>query len=728
MKKIKNDLTFALSLAAFSVFNLQGGSAALAADEAGAEFEEIIVTGNKRVKSLQDTQISVAVLRGEDLAQEIVIDFEEALLRVGNANISISGNLSLRGIRKQGPTGGISTNRTVFGYYIDGVALSSQAQRFAQSSWDIEQIEVLRGPVTTVQGRNALAGGLIVTTGVPEHEWSGKARASYGEENTIQLAAAITGPLIQDVLAIRLSVDHNSSDGTVTNTSRNEDDYASSESTTVRAKIQFTPESLPEFSATAAFSHLTMERGLGSYIGPNFSDRISIAGAPNISESDGIDFYSLSLNYDLSKEWSLKSVTAYQDSRVLNSSAFIETDPNNPQRTAFGDFEDTLFSQELLLAYTSDKLEALVGLYYADVENNQVRGSTIDAGLVNPALLGLDAVSASPLFEKITNYAGFLDVSYHVTDWLELTGGLRLDHETNSFARSSNGLAVPAFGLQLFPSTPTSTTNRSNGTKFLPRVGVVASLSETASLGFTFSQGYRPGGSGVNLVEVVRTGQPEFFEYETENTNNYEISFRSQWFDKSLTLNANAYLIDWNNQQVNILGPLGSAFDDEVISNAASSTVKGLEVEITKNVGNLSLFTSFAFSDASFDDFFVNGRDFSGNEFSVSASFTGSAGFSYAADNGLFVSGNVNHIGSSFLDNANTRELDGYTIVNASASYNWDNIRLFVYAKNLFDAEATTGIFFEGGGPLAVLGLNEVIELRNSRAPRRVGVGVEVRF
>ncbi|MBL4837482.1 MAG: TonB-dependent receptor [Kordiimonadaceae bacterium] len=682
-------------------------------------FEEIIVTGEKRAKSLQDTQVSVAVLTGETLNRQVVIDIEEALLRIGNADIATTGDLSIRGISKQGPTGGVPTNRMVLGYYVDGIALSGQAQRFALSNWDIGQIEVLRGPVTTVQGRNALAGGLIITTGTPENEWGGKARISYGEHNTYQLAAALTGPLVEDILAFRVSVDHNKSDGYVTNTTRNEDDYGQSDSTTIRGKLRFEPASLPDFTATAAFTHITMDRtaGMVEILGPDFEARTSISGAPTVSKTDGISLYSLTMDYDFSDHFSVRSVTAYQESDVINEGPFQETDPNNPQRTTFGLFEDSLFSQELLFTYTSDRFTALTGFYYADIENRQERGGTFEAGLFNPQLFGLDAVNVSPLTEEISNYAGFLDLSFQLNEWLELTGGIRIDKENNSFTRSSSGLSIPALSLDLFPALPATTTENSGGTEVLPKIGVVASLNDDVSLGFTYSRGYRPGGSGVNLIELLRTGQPDFFEYDAEQTDNYEVSFRSQWFERALTINANAYMIDWSNQQVNIFGSFGAGFDDTIITNAGASTVKGLEVEITGHIGRLDLFTSFAFSDTEFDEFIANGQDFQGLEFSRSPNFSGSAGFSYDFENGFFLSGNVNHMGSSYQNNENSISLDSYTIVNVTAAYEGENYRVFAFAKNLFDETATTQISFEGPA-----------ELRRLRPPRYIGAGVEFSF
>ena len=682
------------------------------------DWEKIIITAEKRGKTLQDTQASVAVLRGDVLEQQSVLDLEEALLRVGNVDLTTTGDLSIRGIGKQGPTGGIPTNRTVLGYYVDGVALSQQAQRFALSNWDVRQVEVLRGPVTTVQGRNSLAGALLLNTNDPMFEWEGKARLSYGQNNSLQTSVAITGPLIGDDLAFRFSVDHSSSDGDIFNTTVQDKKYGQSDSTTIRAKLLFEPQSIDDLSATLAFSRVTADKSDGQVevIGPDFKSRISIAASPTLAEADAISMLSLNLTYELSDNLDFKSVTAYQNSDVINVGPFQESDSQNAQRVIFASFKDKMLSQELLLTYRAENWSALTGLYFSDVKNEQDRGGVFEAGIFNPQLFGLDANSTAPLKEEITNYAAFIDLSYEPTERLELQAGLRVDYEKNSFFRSSTGVTIEALDMSIIPPLSESATSAS-GSELLPKLGAVYSVNDDVSFGLIYSRGYRPGGSGANIIEVLRTGAPEFFTYEAETTDNYEVSFRSQWFKRQLTVNVNAYHIDWKNQQVSVFGSFGSGLDDTTINNAGASTVQGLELELNTQLDAFDLYSSIGYSKTEFDVFVSNDSNFSGNEFARSPNLTASAGGAYSFNNGIYLSANVSYNGDSWEDNENTIKLPAYTLVNLNMSYELNNYRFFGFVKNLFDKVAVTRI--SNAGPLQFSRLREA---------RQVGVGVEYKF
>ncbi|MDO6489239.1 TonB-dependent receptor [Colwellia sp. 6_MG-2023] len=682
------------------------------------ELEKIIVTAEKLGKTLQETQASVVVLRGDILEKQSVLDLEEALLRVGNVDLNTKGDLSIRGIGKQGPTGGIPTNRTVLGYYIDGVALSEQAQRFALSNWDVGQVEVLRGPVTTVQGRNSLAGAVLLNTNDPEYYWGGKARLSYGQNNSLQTSVAVTGPLLDDKLAVRFSVDHSSSDGEIINSTLQDKKYGQSDATTIRGKLLFEPEDFNNLSATLAFSKITADKtdGQVEVIGPDFESRIAIAASPTIAKADGISMISLNMDYELSDSLDLKSVTAYQNSDVTNIGPFQESDSQNEQRVIFGSFNDQLLTQEFLLTYRGDNWSTLTGLYYSHVENEQDRGGVFEAGILNTQLLGLDASSSAPLKEEIINYATFIDISYQPTEQLELQAGLRVDYEENNFFRSTTGVRVEDIDLSIIPPLPESNSSAS-GSELLPKLGAVYSVNKDLSLGLIYSRGYRPGGSGVNIIEVLRTGSPEFFNYDAEYTDNYEFSFRSQWFNRTVTANVNAYYIDWQEQQVSVYGSFGSSLDDTTITNAGSSSVQGFELELSTQLDAFDLYSSIGYSKTKFDKFISNESDYSGNEFARSPNLTASAGGAYSFNNGIYFSANLSYTGKSWEDNENTLELPGYTLVNLNMSYEMNNYRAFIFVKNLFDKVALTRLTYEGD-----------LQFGRLRESRQVGAGIEMTF
>ena len=170
--------------------------------ESEARQETIVVTGEKQGRSLQDTVASVDVTTAEDIEALNIVDLEDVLRRVGNAGFVTTGSgrneqFTLRGVQSQGVTGG--TNTPVSTLYIDGAVVPNQAAGAAISNaWDVQQVEVLRGAQSTVQGRNSLIGAIVVNTVDPTDEFDWAARATYANETTYELSGAIGGPIVED--------------------------------------------------------------------------------------------------------------------------------------------------------------------------------------------------------------------------------------------------------------------------------------------------------------------------------------------------------------------------------------------------------------------------------------------------------------------------------------------------------------------------------------------------
>ncbi|MFC4307783.1 TonB-dependent receptor [Steroidobacter flavus] len=707
----------ALTLAA------SGMSTALAQTES-LVVEEIIVTGTKIERTLQETQTSVSVLTGLELEADNVVGLEEALLRVANANIDPAGNISIRGIDKNG-SGGSTTNRMVLGVYVDGVAQSYQSQRFSSSTWDVKQVEVLRGPVGTLQGRNALAGAIVVNTNDPEFDFGGKLRASYGEDNTYQVAGALTGPLVDDVLAFRIAAEKEASDGDIYNTTTRDDKYGEYSQENVRAKLLFTPSSLPGLRALATFTYNKADPAPGSryILGANYSDRETIVTSAEGSTSESKSG-SLQVEYDFGNHLSLTSISAYSSSDTLNLAPFSATDIANPQRITYGDFDDETISQELRIAYSGERLTALFGLYFADLTTEQGRGARINSGaLGGPAG---DAVVASQVEEKITNYAAFTDITYRLTDKIELQAGGRLDREEADFTRDSAGAfwlnAAGQPTVQLLRPIPANETSLS-GTEFLPKAGIVYHFTDDVSLGYVFSKGYRPGGTGVDVMSAIYS-DVLFYEFDAEKTDNHEVSLRTSWLDGRFIANANAYYVDWKNQQIVLSGRL-SSLDDFVIVNGTSSSLYGAELELLGTFGGFQTFASVGYSKTEYDAIeglaqryidlgFNAGVQLDGKEFRYSPNVKGAIGASYRWDFGLRAAIDGSYVGSSYINAANTAKVPDYTLVNVNISYDTGFGEVFVFAKNVFDEDAVT--------------LWNLPQSRWMRDSRNVGVGFQANF
>ena len=210
-------------------------------DAEDASMEAIIVFGEKLNRSRQETSTSVGRLDAGQLADVAAFDVQQAFDRLVNVNAEgANGGFVIRGIRFNdvSDSGGVGALGV---FYIDGVRLSQRGLRFGPDlAWDIASIEVLRGAQSTLQGRNALAGAIHVRTTEAGYDWEAAARAFGAEGNTFNVAAAVGGPIVDDVLAFRLSAEYQESDGFVANPVLGTDaDF--SQDLVLRGKLLFEP-------------------------------------------------------------------------------------------------------------------------------------------------------------------------------------------------------------------------------------------------------------------------------------------------------------------------------------------------------------------------------------------------------------------------------------------------------------------------------------------------------
>ena len=205
-------------------------------DAQGNEVEEIIVSGEKIDRSLQDTASSVAVFTATQIEQSAIYDLQEVFDRIANVNSATGGEgFSIRGINDNnvGSTGTSSLSSL----HIDGAFISRNGILGGQKDlWDVSQIEVFRGPQSTNQGRNSLAGAIFIRSNDPTYGPDGQYRAAFGSDGTRALSVAYGNAIIEDKLAFRFSIDNQETDGVINNLTLDNDEIGSSNNTTVRGK------------------------------------------------------------------------------------------------------------------------------------------------------------------------------------------------------------------------------------------------------------------------------------------------------------------------------------------------------------------------------------------------------------------------------------------------------------------------------------------------------------
>jgi len=525
-------------------------------DEA-LKIERIIVTGQKISRTLQETTTSVAVVTAQDIEQQNIGSFYDAITVTANAYATPAGGFSIRGINGTNVSGG--GNSYLASVYVDGASLPREMINGGSfSTWDANQVEILRGPQSTLQGRNALAGAVIMNTQIPTEEWQGRYRLQVGEYGEREAAVAFGGGIIEDQLAFRFSGEHKESDGFIENKTLNEPANAR-EDQLYRLKFLLTPDALPDLSVLLSYTHAENERGLSRsdrlYNGNTYEHPYVYNNLANLQFFDA-DLLSLKLDYALDDSWDLTSVTTYSD---VNSGSIRDGDgtAQDISSNVWNTNIDT-FSQELRLTFDYENLQGIVGIYYfnEDLGSSTVGRSSLElsrAGLTNQFLMenyGLDAgtaglalaqyedfnparfINTSDATSQVTSYALFTDFVYNISEQWDIYAGLRLDREEQNNADNSTVSLTNTYLLPdpaSYQDTPYqgliplitgingfihSSANNASGTvplvdasfdTVLPKIGVSYHWNEDLTTSFTFQQGYRSGGVGTNTAKRLLT-------------------------------------------------------------------------------------------------------------------------------------------------------------------------------------------------------------------------------
>lgn len=656
----------------------------LNANEAADNLGEITVTGEKLERSIQDTMSSVQVFNEKKLEENVNLgDFRDITSQISNVT-SGGWGYTIRGISSYESNTGIgSTNVT-----LDGAALSFfSIDGSMLSTWDLAQAEVLKGPQSTSQGRNSLAGAIVLKTKDPEFEPNGKIRLSHGQKNTNEIALMQTGPITED-LAFRLTAQRKSSDNFTRNDSLNEDDFNKQQYSNVRGKLLYLIDDESDILLTVG---KTNERDNGN----TYLTGTSPENAKQPWNTDG--FYhnvsnanSLEYKKVINEDWDFKSLTTFTKTdhdRI--------TDNDDQEGNALIYYENTNkdFSQEFRFDYQNDTLNSSIGLFYAngkksgDNKRNGQDASAIAGGLP------LKVNYYQQFSEDFSNIALFTNADYKLTDDLTLISGIRFDRdkrENKSNLDISRITDLEAIGAPagtndgvdnqittlVGPGTATADNTLSN---ILPKIGFSYKINENMNTGFIFSKGYRPGGISVNPVKG------EAKKYDAEFTKNHEISFRSNWLNKRLIANANIFYTKWDDQQIEVQGssPLQ---EDKHVENAGESTLKGLELETSYQVNDeLRLNSNFGYVKTEYKNYMSGGNNYAGKEFANVPRVTANIGFFWKNAQNIFFATDVAYLGKKYDDNENTLEIPSYTVVNSKVGYEQKDWTVSLYANNLFD-------------------------------------------
>ena len=718
------------------------------------QIEEIIVTAQKRAQSLQEVPVAVSAFSGEALQDHHVSDVTDLnqlapSLQVKTDDNAANPKIFIRGV---GLNDFNPNTASAVGLYTDGVYIGSPLAQMAQF-FDIDRLEVLRGPQGTLYGRNTTGGAINVITRKPTQEPEGDISVEAGRFDSINVEAAVGGPIVKDTVAGRLAVNVIRDDGysvnRLTGNSGNDTDRWAA-----RGSLSFTPSST--FDALVQLRYGKTDGGsIWAY------NRSLFPGTPEATGPDGFcapgfytsgqcgdiggysntssDLYRGDYHFEGKDEVETRGASAtltwdLGDLQLVSVSGYDRADRDDREDTDAGPNDvitatyrakQSVWSEELRLQSTDSsssegaKAFWVAGLYYAhdDLDTN----SYLDVLRVfRPLFVTPDnpngfapefsvGVFGYPYTQKTESWAGFGQVDYEFTDQLTGTVGVRYSRDSKDF----NYASTAEFDtITIFTLDESKDFSSVSG-----KLGLQYRFSDDANVYGSYSRGYKSGGFfGGQTVEPA-----DLAPYADEKVDAFEVGAKIQSPERRLRSSFAAFYYDYQDLQVYTL-ILRGAITVQNFTNASNARIYGAEAELSFTpVERLDLSISGAWLDATYQDFQSAGdQDYSGNRLPNAPRTSLTAAIRYEIPmfgGALALQTDATYRSEVFYDTRNVARLSDpeRTFVNARIGWTTadEHLEFGVWGRNLFDETNISDII-----PIEGLGF----DLFSVGPPRTAGV------
>ena len=661
---------------------IAAGPAALA-QEVALDLGTVVVSGERTDRPLRDTYVAVSVLSSEDLETAQQQNLNEVLLRTPNVFVESPNNTpSIRGLQGGGPGGAVSTTITGapprLAFITDGVTRpASIANSSGVSLWDVEQIEVFRGPQSLLRGRSAIAGAIVVETRDPTFDTEGAfqfgIKVNDVNDPSFVLNSVISGG-ITDNIAGRLSLEL--ADGTDPRTSAG---FGAGSYVTDYDNIRLRGKLLGTFDTGLGGLDLifTAERQQGqtpqtratvSTPAPfqTPTNRVLLNPGTNARTFDTeTTLFSLEAVLDTGAG-ELSFITSYIDDRYESVSEQVFPSPL--------DVQEKIFSQDILYAFgkTDRAFRGEFGGVFGFNYERREQDNSVVTPLPTPPFPPASFLnfSSDVVTETTSVYA---DMRYGLTDQLTIFGGARLLH----FKDDRKQFRTPPFPLP--PSTQTSSQSE---TEFLPTLGLAYYFNEQSVLSGSVRRGYNPGGGASNLF----TGMP--YTFESESVTTAEVTYRSTALQGSATYGITAFYNWHDNPQLFAELVPGNRATLQVI-NQPEAISYGLEFDGTWQASDRLFFdASLGLLGTEITEAQLSNLALKGNSLGQDPAITLSVGTVYQLSDFWSLDGRVTYRGESENDfnNVPGAEVGDYWLVDVGATGDFENdLSVRVAVTNLFD-------------------------------------------
>ena len=653
---------------------------------------EIIVTGERVPRALRKTASSVVVITAQEIESRTADRVAQILEMI--PNVQIGSGAEGPAIRGQDSTGVV---RELFAFLggtrprttlsIDGRAATfNEYVTGAASIWDVERVEVFRSPQTTTQGRNSIAGAIFVISKDPTFTWESRGRVSIGSFEERQASAVLSGPILGDQLALRVSGDiklgRNSSDMAdgIIGADIDRDNHG-----LARIKLLAQPGAFPGLRMEASFVHVESQAPQFEAVRVPFEERRS----PLLERTNGVirtnvDSVTALINYELGPALTSRTTLSYGDALVqrFGLPGLGRTRVESKDHSA----ETTLDWQPAF------PFKAITGVHYLAMRQRQ----SID-------ITGL-GIGIGGFRDRQRSVGLFGEATWRPATWIAITGGLRYQHD---FQDRDGQVGPVERGITV--------DYRQGFDAWLPKVSVAVDLAEQVTGGLLMQRAFNPGGTTVNLA----TRRQDSFD--PERLWNYEAFVRSSFARQRGTLAANLFYNAISEgqrpQTIEFIAPDGKPFTTTEIANAPSARSYGFELELGWRLSSrlssrlgVGLLRTQIRRTLSFSDPLLH------KDFARSPNFSATAAVDWQPIDALRLTAQLRTGSDYFSDDANTpnRRIDGSTVVNFRGAHSLGRFAIFAYARNAFNAFYLTNLATSTFG--------------TAGDPRQVGIGVETRF
>ena len=713
---------------------------------------EIIVTAQKRSEKLQDVPIAVTAISGDEIRNRRIADIVDLSnqapgLQIKADDSAANPRIFIRGV---GVNDFNPTTASAVGIYVDGVYVGSPLAQRA-GFFDLQQVEVLRGPQGTLYGRNTTGGAINLTTRKPGDTTEADLSVDYGRFNSVDVQGGVSVPLSKDLISFRLAGLYQRDDGYSLNR-LTRDRGNNAKRWDLRGTFHITPADNVTDDLVFSGGHsrgssiFAYERSLlpttAAATGPDglcapafytSGQCTNILGYANTSKNlyqgdyrfegkDKVNLFGVTntLTYDLGSA-SLVSVTGFQ--RAYRDD--LEETDANPLEVIGSRYvaDQNTTSQELRIQSNDHpRLRYVAGLYYA----HDTLGSVSDYDVLPPFQAAIPSLETQaevgfghifwPFHQTTDSYAAFGQLDYDLTDRLSITGGLRYSADHKSFHYVSE-IIEPPQQLVLFTFDDGKTFRSVSG-----RAGIQYKLTPTANLYASYDRGTKSGG----FFSGETTDINEIGPYKDETVNAYQAGVKTEWLDRKLRANLALFYYDYQNLQV-YQTVVHGLVTEQLFTNASAARMYGGELELEATpVRGLDLTVNTALLSAKYRNFQSEGADYSGNTLpsAPKVSVQAYAHYEHPLANGTFVGEiDVAYRSKIYFDTSNAARLSDPDRTFVDGRIGWrlpgDKYEVGLWAKNIFDETNISDIT-----PIASLGFDQV----NPGPPRTFGLYLRARY